>query len=77
MERYEAMDCGTIILTGLETDSIISAIKFQISQENMAGKHPTPDAYCVENASFRVVKLILGLTKLSNRWDNIQINDLA
>ncbi len=77
MERYEAMDCGTIILTGLEKDSIISAIKFQISQENMAGKHPTPDAYCVENASFRVVKLILGLTKLSNRWDNIQINDLA
>jgi UDP-N-acetylglucosamine 2-epimerase (non-hydrolysing) len=77
MERYEAMDCGTIILTGLDTNSILSAIKFQISEENKAAKHPTPDAYCVENVSFRVVKLILGLTKLSNRWDSIQINDLA
>jgi UDP-N-acetylglucosamine 2-epimerase (non-hydrolysing) len=77
LERYEAMDTGRIILTGLDTDSIISAIKFEISRENKTANNPVPEAYTVENVSIRVVKLILGLTKLSNIWGGININDLA
>ena len=77
MERFEAMDCGTIVLTGLETESVIASIKLQISEENAKANHPVPDAYRVENVSFRVLKLILGTTKLSHIWDNIKLNDLA
>jgi UDP-N-acetyl-L-fucosamine synthase len=76
MERPEAMDCGTIILTGLEPQNIISAVKLQVSDENHKRRYCIPEEYRVEDVSFRVVKIIVGSAKLSHVWDNIQINDL-
>ena len=77
MERPEALDAGTIVMTGLEPEVIVSAIKMQISQENRAKKVRIPCEYEIDNVSFRVVKLILGTSKLSHLWDNIRQNDLT
>lgn len=77
MERPEAMDCGTIILTGLQAGPIVAAIKLQVSRENRDAKHRIPEEYRIEDVSFRVLKLILGTAKLSHIWDNIRQNDLA
>ena len=76
MERPESMDTGNIILTGLDAETIIQAIKVQISQENKNAKSRLPAEYEVEDVSMRVLKLILGTAKLSNNWDGIKINDL-
>jgi UDP-N-acetyl-L-fucosamine synthase len=79
IERPEAMDTGSIIVTGLARDAILdgvdAAIKFH-SQRRAANEVPTiPADYQVTNTSERVVKLILGTARLSNAWDGIRSHD--
>jgi len=72
MERPEAQDAGTIILTGLNPDIVINSIKICI-EEHRQGKYRqiAPD-YTIDNTSWRVLKLITGNTLLSNKWSGIQ-----
>ncbi len=77
MERPEALDFGRIILTGIDTETIISSIELQIDDENRNARHDIPNEYKVKDVSWRVVKLILGTAKLSNAWGNIKQNDLS
>ena len=75
MERPEALDTGNIILTGLNPDIILQAIKMVTEEKVSQSKHSIPAEYEVENVSQRVVKLIIGTAKLSHLWDNISVND--
>ena len=77
MERPEAIDAGTIIMTGLEPEIVVSAIRMQISEDNRKIPRRLPPDYEIENTSYRVVKLIMGTSKLSHIWDNIKFNDLG
>jgi UDP-N-acetyl-L-fucosamine synthase len=69
MERPEAQDSGTIILTGFDPDVVLQSIAMVIDEFK---KKPTydhiPADYQITNTSWRVLKLILGNTKLSNKW---------
>lgn len=69
MERPEAQDAGSIILTGFDTDTVLSAIEMETA--NAAGVKLLPNGYNVSNTSERVVKLILGVSKLSNKWNAV------
>ena len=71
IERPEALDTGNIILTGLDPDTILQAIKVVTEEKESQRKHPIPSEYEIENVSQRVVKLIIGTAKLSNMWDGI------
>ena len=71
MERPEALDSGNIILTGLNPDTILQAIKVVTEEKESQRKHPIPMEYDIENVSQRVVKLIVGTAKLSHMWDGI------
>jgi len=69
MERPEAQDTGSIILTGFEPDIVLNAIATVIEEHQLPiTNHQPPVEYQIQNTSWRVVKLILGNTKLSNRW---------
>ncbi len=69
MERPEAQDAGTIILTGFEPDVVLNAIETVIKEhQSQVTGHQLPQEYFIPNTSWRVVKLILGNTKLSNKW---------
>jgi UDP-N-acetylglucosamine 2-epimerase (non-hydrolysing) len=84
MERPEAQDTGSIILTGFEPDIVLNAIATVIDEDkinqptNLPTYQPTilkpyqstniPNEYMIDNTSWRVLKLILGNTKLSNKW---------
>ena len=69
MERPEAQDAGTIILTGFEPDVVLNAIATVIDEhQSPITSHQSPTEYQINNTSWRVVKLILGNTKLSNKW---------
>lgn len=71
MERPEALDAGTIILTGLRPDNVINSVKLAIDEYKIHKyKQITPE-YQIENTSWRVLKLILGTANLSNSWNNI------
>jgi UDP-N-acetyl-L-fucosamine synthase len=72
MERPEAIDAGTIILTGFDKETVIDSIKFVINEHHKVKYSRIPYEYQVENTSSRVVKLIMGTAKLSNQWDGIK-----
>lgn len=77
LERPEAMDAGTIILTGLDPDIVLDSIELVLDEfKQNGGKYDKicPE-YQVSNTSWRVLKLILGTAKLSNRWRGIELKD--
>lgn len=69
MERPEAQDAGTIILTGFQPNIVLNAIGTVIDEFKQYEKYARiADDYTITNTSWRVLKLILGNTKLSNKW---------
>ena len=73
MERPEALDAGSIILTGFNTDNVISSIKIIIDQyQTNKIKKCVPKEYLIPDTSHRVLNLIIGTAKLSNLWEGIR-----
>ena len=73
MERPEAQDAGTIVLTGLEPQAVMNSIETVIKEFEISKEYNRiADDYTIGNSSWRVLKLILGNTKLSNLWWGIK-----
>jgi len=68
MERPEALDAGTIILSGFAIFTVLQSIKATTTAKIF---YNIPEEYKIQNTSWRVVKLIIGITKLSNKWRGI------
>ncbi|WP_332712173.1 non-hydrolyzing UDP-N-acetylglucosamine 2-epimerase [Pelagibacterium mangrovi] len=81
IERPEALDTGSLIMSGLDKDIILNgvdAVTSMFAARIAAGvPHPVPVDYEITNTSERVVNLILGTARLSNSWDGIRSNDLT
>jgi UDP-N-acetylglucosamine 2-epimerase (non-hydrolysing) len=71
MERPEAQDAGTIILTGFDPDVVLSSIEVTISEHNKQHAKLISVDYQVPDTSWRVLKLIQGLSTLSNKWHGV------
>jgi len=71
MERPEALDSGSIILTGFDIKNVLKSIKIVIDQNN-ANIKSIPNEYKITDTSQRVLNLIIGLTKLNNIWSGIR-----
>lgn len=69
MERPEAMDTGSIILSGLDSDNVLRSVEFVVNNKHEISDRPKD--YEILNTSERVVKVILGTTPLSNMWNGI------
>jgi UDP-N-acetylglucosamine 2-epimerase (non-hydrolysing) len=72
IERPEALDAGSIILTGLTPDIVLSAVDIATNEKIDFPEREIPVEYQVENTSLRVTKLILGTAKLTKRWQNLE-----
>jgi UDP-N-acetylglucosamine 2-epimerase (non-hydrolysing) len=72
MERPEALDSGSIILTGLDKEVVLKSIDVVIDQHSIEFACSDPIEYKVTNTSWRILKLILGTSKLSNKWSGIE-----
>lgn len=72
MERPEGLDTGSIVLTGLSKDVIIDSINLVLYEKEKGIKKEYPENYKINNTSLRVVKLITGTSKLSNRWWGVE-----
>ncbi len=81
IERPEALDMGSILMTGLDEDAIVNGVAAATALYNdRRGRglsNPIPGDYTIANTSERVVSLIIGTARLSNGWDGIRGNDLA
>lgn len=67
-ERPEALDSGSIILTGIDTKTVIDSINLVLEENSALKNKAIPIDYTIENTSWRVLKLIVGTAKLSNKW---------
>ena len=56
IERPEALDAGSIIMTGLDANRAVVSVHAAITRD---GRLPMPDAYAVSDASFRVRNFLL------------------
>jgi len=74
MERPEAQDAGTIILTGFEPDVVLNSVKMCIDEHILLRERLVPADYQIPDTSWRVLKLIQGLTSLSSMWHGINHN---
>jgi len=72
MERPEAQDAGTIILTGFETQRVLDAVALTIREHGQRTYSKIPDDYLIPDTSWRVLKLIQGNAGLSNIWHGIR-----
>jgi len=66
-ERPEGVDEGVLIMTGLNSGSIILAITVTRHQFESVGPSKTPSDYLVDNVSNKVVKIILSYTDYVQR----------
>jgi UDP-N-acetylglucosamine 2-epimerase (non-hydrolysing) len=62
---------GSIILTGFAPDVVLDSVKFSIEAHHKGITRQLPADYNIDNTSMRVLKLIMGNTRLSNRWHGI------
>lgn len=69
MERPEAIDAGSIILTGLNPEIVLDSVRLVVDEFEQQPEYTKicPE-YQVDNTSWRVLKTIIGTTKLSNKW---------
>ncbi len=75
MERPEALDAGTIILTGFDHETVLDSIALAVHEHATTPRRRMPIEYEVNNTSWRVLKLILGTAKLSNQWAGVVGNE--
>jgi UDP-N-acetylglucosamine 2-epimerase (non-hydrolysing) len=71
IERPEAVDAGTIVLTGLDAEIVLDSVNLVINEHRSTPQRQIPWEDCVKNTSWRVLRLILGTCRLSNKWKNI------
>ena len=73
MERPEAQDAGTIILTGFNINIVLRSISLAIEEHKTEASRYIPTEYLVNNTSWRVLKLVQGLSTVSNDWHGVTI----
>ena len=72
IERPEALDKGSIVLTGLNPDILLNSIEIAVLEYGQYSSREIPEEYKVQNTSLRVLKLIIGTAKLTNRWRGLE-----
>jgi UDP-N-acetyl-L-fucosamine synthase len=71
IERPEALDTGSIVITGLHQETILDAVELVTSQHAAGLVPPAPQDYGPANVAQRVLRLILGTARLSGLWHGL------
>jgi UDP-N-acetylglucosamine 2-epimerase (non-hydrolysing) len=67
-ERPEGMDEGTLVMCGLEAETVLKSIEVVTSQHNASpGRFRIVEDYDVDNVSAKVLRIILSYTDYVNR----------
>lgn len=71
MERPEALDTGSLMITGIDAERIEACVAAAIEQRASGQEAEIPVDYQIRNSSQRVLNLILGTAKLNRVWANL------
>ena len=63
-ERPEAFDEGVVILSGRGKDTVLEAIEVTVGERKNGVKMNVPQSYKDKNVSSKVLRHIVGLTKI-------------
>ncbi|MFC8502070.1 non-hydrolyzing UDP-N-acetylglucosamine 2-epimerase [Pedococcus sp. NPDC057267] len=66
IERPEALDTGSIIMTGLDPQNVVEGIEVVV-RDGSAGQH-VPADYAIDNCSERAVRFILSTHRRLEQW---------
>lgn len=75
IERPEAMDTGTIVVTGIDSANVVPAMRSVIAQYENSEIPEIPVDYAIGNTSQRVVNLIIGLSRLHPEWSGVRLKN--
>ena len=71
MERPEALETGSVILTGLDVTNLIQGVELARSSQAQAAM---PEGYEVSDFSSRVVSFLFSTARLHRSWKNLHSN---
>ena len=71
IERPEALDLGSIVITGLNSEVLLQSVEIVTKEKELFDEREIPAEYQVRNTSLRVLKLITGTAKLTSKWRNL------
>jgi len=71
IERPEALDAGTILMTGLDPDAVVTGVAVAVERARAEGV-PCPADYRVPDTSRRVVDFILSTVRRHHDWAGIR-----
>jgi UDP-N-acetylglucosamine 2-epimerase (non-hydrolysing) len=69
MERPEALEAGSILMSGINSGSLIAAINFRLDSE--VGQNP-PAEYLIQDSSLRTVSFILSTIHNFHFWSGLR-----
>ena len=72
IERPEALDAGSMMLSGLDSATVLAAIEIVTKEQQQSSVKEIPQEYLIKNTSLRVIKLIAGTVKQANKWRNLE-----
>jgi UDP-N-acetylglucosamine 2-epimerase (non-hydrolysing) len=67
-EKAESVDAGHVVVTGLEAESVLRAVEVITSDPVDLLRSPMPEAYAPLNVSSKVVRIILGMTRIVDEY---------
>lgn len=70
IERPEALDTGSIIMTGLSPENVVEGVEVVV-RERSAGRH-VPTDYAIDNCSERAVRFILSTHRRHEQWSGLR-----
>jgi UDP-N-acetyl-L-fucosamine synthase len=71
IERPEALDSGSIVMTGLEPAGVVEAIEVVTAQVRADGV-PCPSEYRITDTSRRVVNFIVSTVRRHRHWEGLR-----
>lgn len=74
IERPEALDTGAIMMTGLDADDVLQAVRIAMQTERKAGtvSDVAPADYLIGNTSRRAVQFIISTARRHPSWSGIR-----
>lgn len=72
IERPEAVDTGAIVITGLDPDDVVDAVRMTIHQHATDGPTTIPDDYQIVDSSRRVVNFVRSHATLHHQRKGIR-----
>ena len=70
IERPEALDSASILMTGLDAANVVEAVRFAVADQDRASR--VPDDYRIADCSRRAVGFILSTAKRLHDWEGIR-----